>query len=110
MKNELPTSISRRVFWRYVNRKIKRVIHHYHVFSVINILFDELRKDLEQGKDIRIFNLGKLTLKDAKPRRYYDFTKGQMAFSEGYRILRFTLDPKIRKKLRDNLDTAFKDD
>jgi hypothetical protein len=45
-------SISKRNLWHYVNVKIKRIIHHYHVLSVISILFDEMCSDLIKGINI----------------------------------------------------------
>lgn len=102
MSNEL--SINKRTLWRYVNAKIKRLIHHYHVFSVITILFDEMIGDLLAGKDIKIANFGVLSLKSMKPRRYHDVVQKRVVLSKGHRILRFTLSPPIRKKLCDHLD------
>ncbi len=102
MKNE--QSINKRQLWHYVNRKIKRIIHHYHVLSIITILFDEMIKDLKRGKSIKIFNFGKLELKPLKPRRYFDVRHQKVMQSVGHRILRFTLAPSIRKKLVENLD------
>ena len=105
-------SISKRSLWRYINRKIRRVIHHYHVFGVITILFDEILKDLKSGKEIKIFNFGTLVLKKTKPRRHYDLIHKQVVLSKSYKILRFSLAPQIRKKICDNLDLdkTFKDD
>lgn len=113
MPNEVPAdSIDKRVLWRYVNKKIKRTIHHYHVFSVISILFDEILADLKQGKQIRIANFGILELKETKPRRHFDFKKQKIVMSRSYKILRFSLSEKIKKKLAKylDLDATFKDD
>ena len=103
-------SINKKLLWQYVNRKIKRIIHHYHVFSILTILFDEMIKDLKRGKSIKIFNFGKLELKNLKPRRYFDVRHQKVMQAEGHRILRFTLAPSIRKKLVDCLDRTPKDD
>jgi len=105
-------SISKRTLWRYVNRKIKRIIHHYHVFSVITILFDEIILDLLKGNRIKIFNFGTLTLKRLKPRRYFDVRFQKVMQAKGHKILRFTLAPAFRKKLVDHLDLdkTLKDD
>lgn len=97
-------SISKRELWRYVNRKIKRLIHHYHVFSVITILFEEMIKDLQDGKKIKIANFGTLLLKDTLPRRYHDVRFHKVMQSPGYRIIRLFLAKPIRKKLCDSLD------
>lgn len=108
MNNE--ASINKRLLWRYVNIKINRIIHHYHVFSVITILFDEILKDLVSGKIIKIKNFGLLQLKDTKPRKYHDVRFNKVLISKSHRILKFTLDRLIRKKLCANLDTTKKDE
>lgn len=97
-------SISKRDLWHYVNRKIKRLVHHYHVFSVISILFEEMFQDLKNGKEVKIANFGTLVLKDTPPRRYHDVRLRQMMQSSGHRVLRFFLAKPIRKKLCDALD------
>ncbi|SRR5258708_1134183 len=102
--NNIPNSINRRYFWRFINNKIKRSIHRYHVLSVITILFEEMLIDLKQGKKIEIFNLGMLSLRPAKPRRYYDVRFQKVIQSEGHRILRFILARPVSKKLRSLLD------
>jgi nucleoid DNA-binding protein len=110
MTNE--QSISKRKLWQYVNRKLNRLIHHYHVFSVITILFDEMLIDLKKGKAIKIHNFGTLLLKQMRPRRYFDVTKQKVLLSEGHKILRFTLAAPLRKKLVAlvDLDKISKDD
>jgi nucleoid DNA-binding protein len=110
MNNDL--SINKRILWRYINRKINRIIHHYHVFSVITILFDEMLKDLIRGKSIKISNFGTLSLKQMKPRKYFDVRFQQVMQSKGHKILRFKLAAPFRKKLVDHLDLdkTFKDD
>ncbi len=105
-------SVNKRFLWRYVNRKIRRIIHHYHVFSVVTILFDEMIADLLKGNRIKIFNFGTLTLKQLRPRGYFDVRFQKVMQSKGYKILRFTLAPAFRKKLVDHLDLdkTLKDD
>ena len=97
-------SISKRDLWHYVNRKIKRLIHHYHVFSVISILFDEMTKDLKSGKEIKIVNFGVLMLKDTPPRKYHDVRFRRVMESTGHRVMRLFLAKIIRKKLCEALD------
>src|SRR5271157_4932596 len=97
-------SISKRDLWHYVNRKIKRLIHHYHVFSVISILFDEMVQDLRDGKEIKIANLGTIVLKKTPPRRYHDVRLRKMMQSPGHRVMRLFLAKPIRKKLCESLD------
>lgn len=97
-------SISKRDLWHYVNRKIKRLIHRYHVFSVISILFEEMMRDLRAGKEIKIANLGTFVLKEMPPRKYHDVRFQKVMESPGHRILRLFLAKPIRKKLCDSLD------
>lgn|SRR5574339_69400 len=112
MASKIPTNVSKRTFWRYVNVKIKRIIHHYHVFAVISILFEEMLKDLKQGKEVKIFNLGTLYLKETKPRWYHDVNKRQVVLSGKNKILKFKLAPKLKKRLSESvdIDKTFKDD
>ena len=102
--NNMSTSISRRNLWRYVNRKIKRIIHHYHVNAVITILFEEMLKDLVQGKEIKIANFGTLLLKKTKPRKHHNVLLRQMVVAPGRRLMRFFLTKKIHRKLIEFLD------
>lgn len=97
-------SVSKRDLWHYVNRKIKRLVHHYHVFSVISILFEEMIKDLRAGKEIKIRNLGTLVLKDTPARKYHDVRFNRVMQSSGNRIMRLFLSKIIRKKLCESLD------
>lgn len=105
-------SISKRDLWRYVNKKINRFIHHYHVFSIITILFEEILYDLKRGEDIKIFNLGTISLQETSPRWYHNVVKKQLMLSDKHRILRFVLTSKIKKKLCShlNIDLTFQDD
>jgi nucleoid DNA-binding protein len=104
------TSFSKRMLWRYVNIKINRIIHHYHVFSVITILFDEMLKELKQGKEIKIFNFGTLKLENTKPRKYHDIRYNKVLLSKGSKILKFKLIEPIRKKLCFYLDKKMNGD
>ena len=103
-------SISKRKLWHYVNLMIHRTIHHYHVFSVISILFDEILIELKNKGQLKINNLGILTLKKMKPRSYFNIIEQKVMRAEGNRILRFTLAPLIRKKIVSHLDISGKGD
>lgn len=105
----MSVSISKRDLWHYVNRKIKRLIHHYHVFAVISILFDEMIQDLKAGKEIKITNLGVLVLKETPARRYHNVRLRCVMEAPGHRVLRLFLSKPIRKKLCESLDNQMKD-
>ena len=102
MKNAL--SIDKRSLWRYVNRKIQRVIYHYHVLSIITILFDEMLADLKKGKTIKITNFGSLSLKKMPPRKYHNVRYKRVMSSNGQNLLRLTLSPSLRKELCSHLN------
>ena len=92
--------ISKKLFWRYVNLKIKRSVHHYHVFAVLSILFEEIAKDLDSGKELNIFNLGTLILKPIKSKTYHDVRfRKVMISTKKNRSLKFNLSKKIKEKL-----------
>jgi nucleoid DNA-binding protein len=97
-------NINKRLFWRYVNKKLNHIIHHAHVFSVITILFEEMVQDLKDGKEIKIHNFGTFALQSTKPRRHFNVLLQKIVQSKSHRILRFKLVPRIQKKLRSFLD------
>jgi nucleoid DNA-binding protein len=100
----MSNSVSKRNLWQYVNLKINRLIHHYHVFSIITILFEEMLQDLKQNKPIKIMNFGTLSLKKMRPRKYHDVVYREVKESRGSKIMRFTLAPSLRKKLCESLN------
>src|ERR1035437_5463564 len=102
--NNLPTSISKKDLWKLINKKLNRKIHHFHVFSIISILFEEMLNDLKAGKEIKIFNFGKLSLFPTKPSLHFDLFKKKLVVSSSYKLLRFLLAPKIAKKIKKHLD------
>jgi nucleoid DNA-binding protein len=106
------TNISKRDLWRYVNIKVNKAIHYYHVSAIIGILFDELIQDLKDDKIISIHNFCKLKLQKTNPRKYHDVTLNRVMISAGAKILKFTLASKIKKKIcmELDIDKTFKDD
>ena len=49
----MSNDFDKRSLWRFVNKKINRVSHHYHVFAVMSTLFEEMIVDLKNGKKIK---------------------------------------------------------
>ncbi len=97
-------NITKRMMWRHINKKLKGKIHHYHVFAVLNILFDEMIKDLKNGNTIKIHNFGTLMLKILPPRGYHSLATGKTEQSKSNKILRFELFPDLRNKIINLLD------
>ena len=97
------TNVNKRHLWHYVNRKIKRLIHHYHVFAVISILFEEMAYDLKRGKEIKIANFGTFVLKDMPARKYHEVRFNKVMESPGNKVLRLFLAKTIKKKIVQSL-------
>jgi nucleoid DNA-binding protein len=87
-KKSIPTGVNKKNFWPYINAKINRVIHNRHVYSVINIMLEELIKELFNGKKIEIINLGTLSFEE----------------HENKKVFKFKIDPVFRQKIFNYLD------
>ena len=109
---EIPNSISRQVLWYYILGKINNTIHHAHVFSVMSILFEEILNIMISGNELKIINFGTLILKKMGPRLHHNVRNNTMVYSGGNKSLKFSVAPKIRNKLCNNLDIdrTFNDD
>ena len=99
-------NIRRKQLCQYVNKKINRSIHHSHVLGVITILFDEMIKDFDLGKQIRIHNLGTFSLQNTKGRRHYNFSTKQVEQSKPHRIMKFGLMKGVHRKLLSLIDVG----
>jgi nucleoid DNA-binding protein len=97
-------SITKRMLWRHVNIRINRLIHSFHVFSIINILFDEMFQDLKQGKIVEINNFGTFELKHIKPHKYFNPRQQKVVMQRPRKSLRFTMSEKISKKITEHVD------
>lgn len=108
---ETPNSIGRLQLLNYLSKKIKNIIQIYYIYGVISILLDEMIIDLKKGKKIKIKNFGIIELVQNKPRKYFDVRYQKTMLSGKNKILKFNLDPLLRKKLCKNLDIdkTFKD-
>lgn len=97
-------SISKKLFWRYINSKLRGKIHSAHVLSIVNILLDELKNDLLNRKDVNIINFGKFKYIKLNPKKYFNVREQEIMWSKGSNIIRFIISKKIRSKLLKNVD------
>jgi nucleoid DNA-binding protein len=102
VKNNI--NISKQNLWHYVNIKLNRAIHRHHVLAVITLLFEEMVKDLRQGKEIIIANFGTIALQPTKPRWYHNVRLQKMMLSPGYHLIKIILTSRFHKKLVKLLD------
>jgi hypothetical protein len=96
--------INKKLFWRILNKKTKNKTHHYHVFAVLSILFEEMIKDLKSNKRIKIFNFASILLENKKPKKYFDVRHQKIMISKGSKRLKISLIKKFRDKLINYLD------
>jgi nucleoid DNA-binding protein len=99
-------NVDKRMLSRIVAEKFRGKIKFLHVMSVVNILFEELFRELLKNKFVIIGNFGSFIFKLLPPRRHYKVNSKQIVVSEGKQIIRFELDKKIHQILKDNLDVA----
>jgi nucleoid DNA-binding protein len=108
MKNaEIPTSINKEYFWYYVYTKIGKInnnIKKLDVLHVITMLFEEMIKDLNLEKKIKIFNFADLFLIRTPLRNRFCYYTQSVELSGNYRKLLFSLNKKIRRKLLKSVD------
>lgn len=106
-KNKHPISITRFGLFEHVFGKIKdKVKNRYDVESVINILLDEMAKDLEAEKEIDITNFGVIGLKKMPSNRKHNAYTRTWYITPGYSILRIVMWQRIRKMLTSALDIS----
>jgi len=91
--------ISKRVLWHKVNAKLRGRIHSTHVYSIINLLIDELIADLLKEKDIKIINFGTFTFKKMKERRFWNVATKEIVTMPGNYVLRFFISDKLHDKI-----------
>lgn len=96
--------IDKKSLWIYINKKINRAVHHYHVFSVLSLLVEEILQDLKQGKNIKIFNFGNFQLLKNKPMVITQVDTKQKVLIPGTYRIKFKISPRLRKKISNYLD------
>ena len=92
--------ISKRKLSTLVAKELKGIVHSLHILSVINILIDEIVKELKNGNSIKIINFGTLSLKNMKPKKFLDLSTRKILWSKQYKTLRFKLTKKISKIMK----------
>jgi nucleoid DNA-binding protein len=97
---KIPLLVDRTVFQQYVSLRIKEVCeksHRAHILGILNILFEEMVKDLESGNEIKILNFCTVKHITSKKKRYLNLFSKQVEESSG--LSRRTII-KIPRKLK----------
>lgn len=88
---------------RWVKKRIK-FANLTQIKSIISLLMEEISKDLLSGKELNIFNFGKMWMAPPKPKKYFNVFTQQVEFSNGNFKLKFKIFDKIRYKILEMLD------
>jgi nucleoid DNA-binding protein len=82
-----------------ISKRLNQSIHKSHIRSIINILIEEIVKELKNGNDIIIKGFGNLSLKKLKVRKMISINNN-IKFARRTKSLRFSLTRKISKLVK----------
>lgn len=91
--------LNKKHLWNLIAKKLNHSIHRLHIFSIINLLIDELFIHLNNGGKIDIPNFGILEVKQIKSKKIRSIASGQIKFVKKTKVLRFSLARKFIKFL-----------
>ena len=83
-------------------------VHQLHILAVITILIDEIRKDLLDGKIIKIQNFGTFKLKQTNSRTFKSVVTNNIETSQQKNKLELKLTPKLARFISENIDKELK--
>lgn len=92
-------TLNRKILWKNTCKKINNSVHSKHVYAVMSILFDEIRKDLLNGNKIKINNLFTLKKKDGYLKKHYNYVLKKITESKAREKILITVSPKLRNKI-----------
>ncbi len=69
------------------------------VSEVVEALIEVITEVLSRGESINITGIGKFTVKELQPRRYYNVHSGKMEMSTTQRVVVFTPSIKLQNRL-----------
>jgi nucleoid DNA-binding protein len=81
-------------------KDLNHIIHHLHIFSVINILIEEIIKELKSGNEIDIGNFGIFSIKELRPKKIISLTNREVKFVDRTKVLRFKIARKLTKLIK----------
>jgi nucleoid DNA-binding protein len=97
-------SIDKRLFISKVSKKLKRTISIPHTNSVINLLCENILKDLEETGKFEIKNLGTFELIKMNPKKYFNVIEQSLKLTKGNKRIKFKLNKKLKKKISNSID------
>jgi nucleoid DNA-binding protein len=82
-----------------IKKEMPGSISYFDIFSVVNILIDELKREIVNTRKVIIPNFGKILLKTFKPKIIKNVRTGVEQLTKPYNSLRFTISRNILKQL-----------
>jgi nucleoid DNA-binding protein len=86
---KLPT-IDKDRLCRIISEKTN--VSYDHVCSIVNLLLDEIQRELKNSRSVRIINFGRLDLIQPKSKKIVNINTGEHQVVERKRKLKFVLD------------------
>ena len=100
--------LHKRQLLKIIRRELKKSIAYSDIYSVVNILVDEIKIELMTKKEVLIPNLGKFALKQFKPKKIPNVRTGKMKLTKPYTVLRLYLAESMRRHLHRMIETGDK--
>lgn len=91
--------MNKRQLWLLIIKELNHCVHNAHIFSIINILVEELIKELLVGNEIKIINFGTFYIKTINPKKIKSVISGNIMTTRKTKALRFRLSSKLVKYL-----------
>lgn len=85
-----------------IKKELKN-IGYFDIYSVVNLLLDELKQEILTTKKVRISNFGEFNLKTFKPRTMVNVRTGKLALTKTYNILRFSISKNITRFVKNKV-------
>ena len=82
-----------------ISRKVKNVIHKFHIISIINIFIDEMIVELKKGNPINIGGFGTFRLKKMQDKVSHNVVSRTKTLLTGKNKLRLKLAKNLKKIL-----------
>ena len=94
---------------QYVSKKVEYTVNKLHIFAIINILIDEMVKELKSGKSINIEGFGTFCINNLKPKKIRSVYSNKIKFAQKTKALRFKLSKDLEKYLVEKTIKDMKD-
>lgn len=90
--------------WRKLTKELKGTVQLYHIFAVMSILVDEIKKYLLDGNDIKIKNFGTFKLRKTNERQFKSVQTNKYEISKPKNKLELKLSHKLGKFIANKID------